>query len=243
MRYFIAIDFPEKIIEELLHIQQKVKKANLFDGKFVEAENLHLTLRFLGELDKGCSYGFDRLTTSAQKKTNIKKCAHSDASTALSTKGCAHPDASSTLSTKGCARPELVEGNERNELLDLIQGSLKMIQFKPFTMKLGGLGVFVPERPRVLWVDLIGEEIYSLQKQIEWAVNPFVASEEKPFVSHITLARIKHVYDIHKLMRVIDETSAESLTFSVDKFILKQSELTPDGPIYRDVACYPAKNL
>ena len=118
MRYFIAIDFPEKIIEELLHIQQKVKKANLFDGKFVEAENLHLTLRFLGELDKGCSYGFDRLTTSAQKKTNIKKCAHSDASTALSTKGCAHPDASSTLSTKGCARPELVEGYEYRSELD-----------------------------------------------------------------------------------------------------------------------------
>jgi 2'-5' RNA ligase len=50
-RCFIAIDLPREAINEIKRIQILLKKKNLFTGKFTEPENLHLTLKFLGEID------------------------------------------------------------------------------------------------------------------------------------------------------------------------------------------------
>ena len=50
MRTFIAIDIPEQIKEKITEIQKKLPE---FKGNFTEEDNLHLTLKFLGEIDKG----------------------------------------------------------------------------------------------------------------------------------------------------------------------------------------------
>ena len=50
-RCFIALDLPREAINEIKAIQEKIRKQNLFIGKFTEDENLHLTLKFLGEID------------------------------------------------------------------------------------------------------------------------------------------------------------------------------------------------
>jgi len=52
MRAFIAVDFSKKIQEELIKIQKSIKKLGLIKAKFVEPENLHLTLKFLGEISE-----------------------------------------------------------------------------------------------------------------------------------------------------------------------------------------------
>lgn len=49
MRCFISIDLPKDIKKEIKKIQNKLPK---FLGKKTELENLHLTLKFLGEIDK-----------------------------------------------------------------------------------------------------------------------------------------------------------------------------------------------
>ncbi|MCL5018245.1 MAG: RNA 2',3'-cyclic phosphodiesterase [Candidatus Pacearchaeota archaeon] len=49
MRTFIAIDIPEEIKERIIDIQKKLPE---FKGKITEKENLHLTLKFLGEVDE-----------------------------------------------------------------------------------------------------------------------------------------------------------------------------------------------
>ena len=49
MRTFIAIDIPEKIKKEIMKIQDSLPE---FKGKKTEYENLHLTLKFLGEVDE-----------------------------------------------------------------------------------------------------------------------------------------------------------------------------------------------
>jgi 2'-5' RNA ligase len=49
MRTFIAIDIPEEIKREIVKIQQQIPE---FNGKLTEYENLHLTLKFLGEVDE-----------------------------------------------------------------------------------------------------------------------------------------------------------------------------------------------
>jgi len=51
-RCFISINLPEKVILEIVKIQKQLEKENLFVGKFTEPENLHLTLKFLGEVDE-----------------------------------------------------------------------------------------------------------------------------------------------------------------------------------------------
>lgn len=48
MRCFLAIDLPSNVKEELSKIQKQLPKA---DMKIVEKENIHLTLKFLGEIN------------------------------------------------------------------------------------------------------------------------------------------------------------------------------------------------
>lgn len=50
MRAFIAIDPPQEIKNYLADIQTKLKKSNA-DVKWVKPQNIHLTLKFLGEID------------------------------------------------------------------------------------------------------------------------------------------------------------------------------------------------
>jgi 2'-5' RNA ligase len=49
-RAFIAIEFPDSVIKEIARVQELVSKTKL-TGKMTELENLHLTLKFLGEID------------------------------------------------------------------------------------------------------------------------------------------------------------------------------------------------
>lgn len=51
MRAFIAIDLPREIVNEITRIQKLIWKKTLFTGKLTESENLHLTLKFLGEIN------------------------------------------------------------------------------------------------------------------------------------------------------------------------------------------------
>lgn len=49
MRCFIAIEVPEEVRKELTKMQELLKSGNI-RAKFVEPENLHITLKFLGEI-------------------------------------------------------------------------------------------------------------------------------------------------------------------------------------------------
>ncbi len=51
VRVFVAIDFPDEVIKEVARVQELIGKRN-FTGKFTELENLHLTLKFLGEIEE-----------------------------------------------------------------------------------------------------------------------------------------------------------------------------------------------
>lgn len=49
MRAFIAIELPQKIKDKLARFQMRLKKSGA-DVKWVAPENIHLTLKFLGEI-------------------------------------------------------------------------------------------------------------------------------------------------------------------------------------------------
>lgn len=52
MRTFISVELPEEVKAELAGIQEKISLLEGFKGKITEKQNLHLTLKFLGEIDE-----------------------------------------------------------------------------------------------------------------------------------------------------------------------------------------------
>src|SRR3989344_6132381 len=66
IRCFIAIDIPREVINEVERVQQELKKKNLFYGKLTEGENLHLTLKFLGEMSE------EKLNKTKKRLAEIK---------------------------------------------------------------------------------------------------------------------------------------------------------------------------
>ncbi len=52
MRVFIALNLSKETIKEIGKIQKTLEKEGLFLGKLTELKNLHLTLKFLGEIDE-----------------------------------------------------------------------------------------------------------------------------------------------------------------------------------------------
>jgi 2'-5' RNA ligase len=52
MRAFISIKLSDDAIFEIKRIQTELKNSGLFEGKLTEEKNLHLTLKFLGEVSE-----------------------------------------------------------------------------------------------------------------------------------------------------------------------------------------------
>jgi RNA 2',3'-cyclic 3'-phosphodiesterase len=70
MRTFISIEFPKEIKEEILKIQKQLPS---FNGKKTEFENLHLTLKFLGEIEeKTLSIIRERLRNVKTKQFSVE---------------------------------------------------------------------------------------------------------------------------------------------------------------------------
>ncbi len=67
MRLFVAIDLNENVIERISSVQEKLRSGD-FDLKLVEADNLHLTLKFLGEVDQKQNAHIEKLVSEAVKE-------------------------------------------------------------------------------------------------------------------------------------------------------------------------------
>jgi len=68
MRTFIAIELSQEIKDKLSELQDLLKKAGA-DVKWIEPENIHLTLKFLGEIDEGKSIKITGAIEDTAKKS------------------------------------------------------------------------------------------------------------------------------------------------------------------------------
>ncbi len=177
MRAFIAIDIEEpSIVQKLVWLRDLFVQTGA-PMKPVEDQNLHLTLRFLGEIPAG-----------------------------------------------------LIE--------DIYMNVLSRLQFKRFRMRLAGVGAFPsPTRPRVIWVGVRegSDVLQRLYREIESGLRRLgFRPEREEFVPHVTLARIKGSRNIDKVVKLLNEyADFEIGEVIVESVRLKQSILTPRGPIYR----------
>ncbi len=69
MRAFIAIELPQEIKDTLGRLQAKLKTAEA-DVKWVEPKNIHLTLKFLGEIDEQTT---EKIKSFLEKIPNAQK--------------------------------------------------------------------------------------------------------------------------------------------------------------------------
>ncbi|HLC86920.1 MAG TPA: RNA 2',3'-cyclic phosphodiesterase [Candidatus Nanoarchaeia archaeon] len=170
-RTFISIDIPENIKKEIKKIQDSLLD---FKGKKTEPENLHLTLKFLGEIN-------DKKVESVKEK-------------------------------------------------------LKSIRFNKFETEAVSLGVFSENFIRIVWIHLINCE--ELQKEIDNKLSEVGFAQEDRFMGHLTIARIKHTENKAEFLENIKRIKLPKIKFSVDKFRLKSSILTSEGPVYKTLGEY-----
>ncbi|MFH0839145.1 MAG: RNA 2',3'-cyclic phosphodiesterase [Candidatus Omnitrophota bacterium] len=179
IRTFIAIELTKELQEELKDLQQELKKSNI-DATWVRPENIHLTLKFLGNI-----------TT-----------------------------------------PRI------EQIGSILEDTAK--QRKAFYVGLSGIGAFPKlEYPRVVWVGINEgkQETAELAKSLEDKLGEIgFQKENRPFSSHLTLARIRNPHNKDKLKKIVEGISFTSKNKAyINKIILFKSTLTPQGSIYSKI--------
>ncbi len=109
--------------------------------------------------------------------------------------------------------------------------------FNSFQLKAKDIDVFPNmNHIKVVWVGVEDKKdnLSNLQKELE---NEFekigIKKENRKFVPHITLCRIKSGKNIEKIIKAIRENKNKDFgTFAVENINLIKSELSPKGPTY-----------
>jgi RNA 2',3'-cyclic 3'-phosphodiesterase len=173
-RLFVAVALPEEIRCELYRIQKQFKRAEHFEGNYVQPQHLHITLKFLGNI-------------------------------AL-------------------------------EKLDAVKKALATVKAPPFEARVERVDLFGShDHAQVLLIALASEWLNKLHDAIEHAVSLFVAPEKRPYVGHVTLARIKKVRGNERFKKAVQECKVIKLKFAVSQFVLMRSDLSVFGPEYKEL--------
>ncbi|HPD81476.1 MAG TPA: RNA 2',3'-cyclic phosphodiesterase [Candidatus Pacearchaeota archaeon] len=164
MRVFISIKLPTKILMKVKEIQEKLPE---FTGKKTEIKNLHLTLKFFGEI-------------SFEKMEEIKE-------------------------------------------------KLKEINFEKFEARIGKIGFFDKPKSGIVWLEI--NNCTLLQKEVDKILKD-TFDEEKRFMGHLTIARVKKIKDKKIFFDKLNQINSPHIFFIVDRFYLMQSKLKKEGPEY-----------
>lgn len=135
-------------------------------------------------------------------------------------------------------------GEVSEDMSQKILAQLKTIDFSSFEIGFEGVGAFPkPKFPRVIWIGIDDEgakHLVELAKLVEDKLATLGFKSDKPFKPHATIFRVKN-----KVGDITSELSKfAGVKFGVQKVSqikLKQSVLTPTGPIYSDLGVISAK--
>ncbi len=118
--------------------------------------------------------------------------------------------------------------------------------FSPFDIELGAPGVFPnPRFPRVLWLGLKGDVgvLGRLEKAIEGSLLSIgFEPEQKRFVPHITVGRIKGRRAVPMNIQGFLNTPVPAFVSRIGAVHLYRSILKPSGPVYRRLSTFPLRS-
>jgi 2'-5' RNA ligase len=120
------------------------------------------------------------------------------------------------------------------ENIELVKEKLSCIKFRKFKIRINKAGVFSENLVRIVWlgVDSKCKELWELQKEIDEKLEDLFP-EEKRFMGHITIARVKSL-DKNSFLSKLKEIKV-NIEFEVESFKVKKSVLTAEKPVYEDV--------
>lgn len=136
-----------------------------------------------------------------------------------------------------------IGNTNRDQLYTLVDRLEKVVAGQAsFQFKIKGAGYFKSKgSPRVLFVNIVEEEkLIQLVEKVEAAVVSVGFQKElKPFRPHLTLGRIKYLEDRTLFCQMMDELpQTEYQKVEVREFILYQSILRPEGPVYKPIQTF-----
>jgi RNA 2',3'-cyclic 3'-phosphodiesterase len=114
----------------------------------------------------------------------------------------------------------------------------KVKNYNPFDINIQGTGVF-PNLGyiKVIWLGVEEPDTFSqMQEDFDKEFVKMGFNKERSYIPHLTVGRVKGVQNKELLLSVVKELeNIEVGTMKVNKLILKESDLTPVGPIYTDL--------
>jgi len=183
MRAFVAVPVGDAVRGILGRVQEALRRADA-DVRWVEPANLHLSMKFLGEV-------------SEEQAGRLR----------------------GLLETEAGRWPRLA-------------------------LEVAGVGTF-PEGglPRVVWAGCRGDlgKLAGLAQAVERAAEQVgVPREGRPFVAHLTIGRVKSGRNAKRLLAAIENQREVPVgREEVARLVLYRSTLTPDGPVYEELAEFP----
>ena len=114
----------------------------------------------------------------------------------------------------------------------------KVKDYSPFDITIKGIGVF-PNMGyiRVIWLGVEHPAAFSkVQRELDEEFFKMGFKKERSYIPHLTIGRVKGVQNKELLVNMVKELEdVEVGTLKVDRIVLKESDLTPVGPIYTDL--------
>ena len=134
-------------------------------------------------------------------------------------------------------------GEVERPLAQDLAAALGTISFAAFEVRLDGIGRFDRRGGGALWAGLSPKApIAALAAKVErTCVQAGLGPERRAFHPHITLARWKGRFSAAADSFAERNRGLSSEPFSVDRFILYESQLSRHGPHYEVIAVYPAE--
>jgi 2'-5' RNA ligase len=127
-------------------------------------------------------------------------------------------------------------GEVPGSLLPSVMDALNVVHVPEFSLDICAITLNSPRSPRVIWGDVHDSgPCKDLAARVESVLVPLgIPAEGRRFKPHITIARIKQFHpSIFEEVAGISNSCSGSWT--VDRFVLKKSELTTHGPVYTDL--------
>lgn len=223
IRAFIAVELPGALKEEVSALQAKMQEARA-DVKWVESENLHLTLKFLGEVPE------EKIPLLIQEFEHWPRVM---------------PRRFDPAARSSADPSRLVEERVEDCLSTAGKSSAAAGPVaRPFTITLEGIGAFPrTTSPRIIWVG-IGEGKESLINLARWVEECCsrlgFPSEERPFSAHLTIGRVHSKDRLAGLIKELQVVEFKAATPApVNHLTLFQSTLSSKGPTYTPLAKIP----
>ena len=109
--------------------------------------------------------------------------------------------------------------------------------YQPFQTTLNQLGAFPNlRRPRVIWIggSELQESAARLANDIDHRMTKLsFEPENRPFKPHLTLGRVRQGRRVDELTDYLKTFELRPIPLALDRVVLFQSTLTPQGAIYK----------